>query len=269
MDREVNNKQYTNLMSFFYFFADYFLNAKPENRISCEDFADGLIELHLKLLNENIINKNNCYIFIKFIKTVLEANNRLIKDLIKEIENILRSEIKEKIIKIIEKVRIIEDKELTDLFNLIEEFGENIDEIEFKLKIQKIINPNLNKLDNYYVEKNIERKEEKKNEEKEEKEEKEKIGLETLINNELKDSINEIYTLINDNYKKIKEITNEIEKNKMAYGSETIFAFISNKCQNSLDHIIKNEKEIAKFERLEQIKCIIENLKVYQLFSEK
>ena len=98
-----------------------------------------------------MIDKNNYRCWTLFIKTVLNANNKLKKDLIKEIENLLNSEIKEKIIKIISNANKQEDNALIDLDNLIEEYRDNIDEIEFKLKIQKIINPDLNKLDIYYV----------------------------------------------------------------------------------------------------------------------
>ena len=99
-----------------------------------------------KFETETIINSNNCYCFTLFIKTVLNANNKLKKDLIKEIENSLNSEMKKKVIEII-SANNEKDKALNDLDNLIEEYRENIDEIEFKLKIQNIINPDLNKLD--------------------------------------------------------------------------------------------------------------------------
>ena len=84
-----------------------------------------------------IKDKDCCYYFILFIKTVLNANNKLKNDLIKEVENLLN--FREKVITIINKVNKQEDKELIDLDNLIEEYSENIDERKFKLKILKII----------------------------------------------------------------------------------------------------------------------------------
>ena len=192
-------------MELFYKFA--------ENLLEKVDFN----ELETYSLN---INEKNYFYFTLFIKTVLDANNNLKKDMIKEIENLLNSQIKEKVISIINKINKQEDKELIDLDNLIEEYRENIDELEFKLKIQKIINPDLNKLDIYYVGKDNKKKEEyiKKYIEKHPEgniEQNENIELEKLLNDKYKDTINEIYTLIIENNKKIKEITNEIEKNEM------------------------------------------------------
>ena len=234
-------------MELFYKFA--------ENLLEKVDFN----ELETYSLN---INEKNYFYFTLFIKTVLDANNNLKKDMIKEIENLLNSQIKEKVISIINKINKQEDKELIDLDNLIEEYRENIDELEFKLKIQKIINPDLNKLDIYYVGKDNKKKEEyiKKYIEKHPEgniEQNENIELEKLLNDKYKDTINEIYTLIKENNKKIKEITNEIEENEMTnkYNDE-----------KSINEIINNKNQ--QFELLNKIKAFINKLNLSKLFEQ-
>ena len=279
-DPEKINKKYITLYGFllFYFLEFLLIYAPGKFELNQINVHFNLIKKYLKnrsekdivcimdnfdkfandLLNNNdfqkfetaflSINEKNYFYFTLFIKTVLDANNKLKKDMIKEIENLLNSQIKAKVIEIISNENE-KDKESIDLDNLIEEYRENVDEIEFKLKIQKIIDPDLNKLDIYYVE-----KDKKKKEEYEEK--KLNIELEKLLDDKYKDIINKIYTLIIENNKKIKEITNEIENNEL-----------TNKYDNekSINEIINNKKQ--QFESLIKIKSFLNELKLYKLFE--